>query len=80
MFAFFTVLYVITLMVTHGTYIQTKLTEDGCVNEYAFEGPAVDVSNENEMKSNEWCFRLRFFTVRLYWAAENREGMRAEMT
>ena len=28
-------------------------------------------SMKNEMKWNDWCFRPRFFTVRLYWAGDN---------
>ena len=26
-----------------------------------------------EMKGNEWCFRPRFCTVRLYWAGDNHQ-------
>lgn len=40
----FLALYVSVVVITHGTYIQTRLTADGeCVNEYAFSGTAVEV-------------------------------------
>ena len=40
----FAALYSVVLLVTHGTYIQTRFTDDGrCVNEYAFEGQAIEL-------------------------------------
>lgn len=35
-------LYSLTIIIIHGTFIQTKLTKDVCVNEYTFDGPGID--------------------------------------
>jgi len=37
----FFALYALTLMITHGRYTQTRLTENDCLDEYAFEGPSI---------------------------------------
>ena len=34
-------LYVLCVLVTHGTYIQTRLKDGQCINEYAFDGPEI---------------------------------------
>ena len=38
----FIVLYLSTIVVTHGTYIQTSIQDGECVNEYAFDGQVVE--------------------------------------
>ena len=37
----FAFLYVLCLVITHGTYIQTRMKDGECVNEYAFDGPVM---------------------------------------
>lgn len=40
---YFLLLYIICLIITHGTYIQTRLRNGTCTTEYAFEGYGVEI-------------------------------------
>lgn len=38
-FMWFTFMHVLSVLATHGSYIQTRLKDDVCLSEYAFDGP-----------------------------------------